>query len=114
MKTPFAKASEGLKSGVVYTISTLFTRGLSIITVPIFTRLMSTEQIGIVNLYNSWYLLVSVVSTLSLTSGGFQLAMNKYKDRRDQYESSVLTITSLMSFIFLVAYILFREKLDAG
>lgn len=113
MKTPFAKASEGLKSGVVYTISTLFTRGLSIITVPIFTRLMSTEQIGIVNLYNSWYLLVSVVSTLSLTSGGFQLAMNKYKDRRDQYESSVLTITSLMSFIFLVAYILFREKLDA-
>ena len=112
MKKPLVRASNGLKSGVVYTISTLFTRGLSIITVPIFTRLMSTEQIGIVNLYNSWYLLVSVVSTLSLTSGGFQLAMNKFEDKRDQYESSVLTITSLMSLVLLAIYTLFREKLN--
>ena len=53
-------------------------RGLAIITVPIFTRLMTTEQIGEVNLYNSWYALISVVATLSLTSGGYSVAMKEY------------------------------------
>lgn len=94
----------GIKSGIVYTFSTLFTRGLAIITVPIFTRLMTTDQIGLVNLYNSWYSMISVIATLSLTSGGFQLAMKEFKNSRDQYESSVLSITSLMAFLIGIIY----------
>ena len=93
------------KSAFVYTISQLFTRGLAIITVPVFTRLMSTEQVGVVNLYNSWYVILSVVATLSLTSGGFQLAMKEYKRERNQYMSSVLTITSLMTLLILGVYV---------
>lgn len=94
----------GIKSGIVYTFSTLFTRGLAIITVPIFTRLMTTDQIGLVNLYNSWYSMISVIATLSLTSGGFQLAMKEFKNSRDQYESSVLSITSLMAILIGIIY----------
>lgn len=94
----------GIKSGIVYTFSTLFTRGLAIITIPIFTRLMTTDQIGVVNLYNSWYSMISVFATLSLTSGGFQLAMKEFKNSRDQYESSVLSITSLMAILIGIIY----------
>lgn len=94
----------GIKSGIVYTFSTLFTRGLAIITIPIFTRLMTTDQIGVVNLYNSWYSMISVFATLSLTSGGFQLAMKEFKNSRDQYESSVLSITSLMAVLIGIIY----------
>ena len=53
----------GAKSAIVYTASSVFTRGLAIITVPIFTRLMTTEQIGVVNIYNSWYSLISAFAT---------------------------------------------------
>ncbi|SQG43881.1 flippase Wzx [Streptococcus porcinus] len=92
-------------SAVVYTISTIFTRGLAIITVPIFTRIMSSDQIGIVNLYNSWYAMLSVVTTLSLTSGGFAIAMKEYANSRDEYQSSILTLTSLVSLcLFLIYY----------
>ena len=89
--------SAGLKSGIVYTFSTLLTRGLAIITVPIFTRMMSSAEIGEVTLYNSWYSMLSVFATLSLTSGGYQLALKEFSDRRDQYNSSVLSITSVMA-----------------
>ena len=71
----------GVRSAVVYTTATVFSRGLAIITVPIFTRLMSTEQIGVVNLYNTWHGLISVVATLSLTSGGFAVAMKEYEKK---------------------------------
>ena len=94
----------GVKSSVVYTLATLFTRGLAIVTVPVFTRIMTTEEIGLVNLYNSWYAMISVVATLSLTSGGFQVMMKEYPDRRRQYLSSVTTLTSVMALLLAVVY----------
>ena len=65
------KIPVGFKSAIVYLFATVFTRGLAIITTPIFTRIMSTDQVGMVNLYSSWYSMITVVSTLALTSGGF-------------------------------------------
>ena len=94
----------GAKSAVVYTASSVFTRGLAIITVPIFTRLMNTEQIGIVNIYNSWYSLISAFATLSLTSGGFAVAMKEYANKRDEYESSILSLTSIVAIIIALVY----------
>lgn len=94
----------GAKSAVVYTISSVFTRGLAIISVPIFTRLMTTDQIGVVNIYNSWYSLISAFATLSLTSGGFAVAMKDYSDRRDEYESSILTLTSIVAIVIALIY----------
>lgn len=94
----------GAKSAVVYTISSVFTRGLAIISVPIFTRLMTTDQIGVVNIYNSWYSLISAFATLSLTSGGFAVAMKEYSDKRDEYESSILTLTSIVAIVIALIY----------
>lgn len=94
----------GAKSAMVYMASSVFTRGLAIITVPIFTRLMTTDQIGIVNIFNSWYALISAFSTLSLTSGGFAVAMKEYENRRDEYESSLLSLTSIVALLITFIY----------
>ena len=79
---------------------------VAIITVPIFTRLMTTEQIGVVNIYNSWYSLISAFATLSLTSGGFAVAMKDYSNKRDEYESSILTLTSIVAVAIALIYII--------
>ncbi|MBQ7714352.1 MAG: oligosaccharide flippase family protein [Clostridia bacterium] len=103
------KISAGAKSAVVYTLSTIFSRGLAIISVPIFTRLMTSEQIGIVNIYSSWYSLISVIATLSLISGGFNVAMKEFENERDQYLSSVLSLTSGISLIISAVLIAFSD-----
>ena len=100
------KLSESAKSAVVYTFATLFSRGLAIITVPIFTRMMTTTQIGTVNLYNSWYSLISAFATLSLTSGGFAVAMKEYAGDRDKYQSAVLSLTSIIAIIIASVFLL--------
>lgn len=99
----------GVKSAVVYTISSVFSRGLAVITVPIFTRLMTTEQIGIVNLYNSWYSILIIFVNLSLTSGGYSVALKEYADKRNQYQSSILTLTTIMAIVFLISYLLIPD-----
>lgn len=95
---------QGMKSAIVYTFASLCSKGLAIITVPIFTRLMTTEEIGTVNLYNSWHAMIAAVATLSLTSGGYMVALKEFEKERDQYQSSVLTLTSLVSCLLFLVY----------
>ena len=61
------KLSVGVTASIVYTFATLFSRGLAIITTPIFTRIMPPEQIGVVNLYQSWASIISIFGSLALT-----------------------------------------------
>ena len=96
--------STEVKSAIVYILANIINRGLALLTVPIFTRIMTMNQIGQVNLYNSWYGLISNFATLSLTSGGFSVAMKEYKDERDQYLSSLLTLTSTIALIIAIIY----------
>mgnify|MGYP004525546335 FL=1 len=97
----------GFKSALVFLFATVFTRGLAIITTPIFTRIMTTDEVGMVNLYSSWYSLITVVSTLALTSGGFSIALREFENERNEYVSSVLTLTSLVAFALMVLYVIF-------
>lgn len=100
------KIPVGFKAAGVYTLASVFSKGLSIITVPIFTRLMSTDEIGVVNVYNSWYSMLSVVVTLSLTSGGYIAALKEFGNERDQYQSSVLSLTSLLALLTAAIYMI--------
>ena len=105
-KKRIREISPAIKSAFIYLIATVFSRGLTVITTPIFTRLMTTEQIGIVNLYNSWYSMIGGIASLSLTSGGFVIGLKEFKDSRNQYVSSVLSITSTLSLFLLVLFII--------
>ena len=96
------KDSQGIKSAVVYVWANLISRGLAIVTVPIFTRLMTTDEIGIVNLYTSSFSLIYIISTLSLSSGCFALAMKEYETKRNEYISSIITLTSLTAIGYML------------
>lgn len=99
------KLSKGFKASIVYTISSMLSKGLAVITIPVFTRIMNTEQMGIVNLFTSWQAMIGVVATLSLTSGGYMLAMKEFEKQRDKYMSSVLSLTSIMAIVMTLIYV---------
>lgn len=98
------KIPVGVKSAGAYTMASLFSKGLAIITVPIFTRIMTTAEIGTVNLYNTWHSLLHVIVTLALTLGGCSAALKHFDKERDQYLSSTLTLTTLMGLLVGVIY----------
>lgn len=99
----------GAKAAIVYTVASVFSRGLAIITMPIFTRIMTTADIGYVNIYNSWHGILLIVATLATTSAGCHVAMKDFSEEKDQYISSVLTLTTLMSLFLLICYLLAPE-----
>lgn len=106
------KFGNGVKSSLVFTFSSLLNKGIAFLTVPIFTRLMSTEQIGIVNTYGSWHSILSVFASLSLTAGSFSIAMHEYRDNRDKYESAALGLTTISSGVMILLYIVFSSTIN--
>lgn len=96
--------SPAAKSAIAFTISSLFIKGVAFITTPIFTRIMTTEQYGILTVYNSWNSILEVFALLGLTSAGvFNTGLNDYRDCRDKFISVILILCNVQTVVvFLV------------
>ena len=103
------KLNNTVKATMIYVLASLISKGLSFITLPIFTRIMPADQIGIVNIYNSWFAILSKITSLALISGGFNLAMKEFSDHRNQYCSSILYLITLVSLLMFVNFIVFQN-----
>lgn len=91
--------SDSVKSGVIHVVSSILSNGLAIITVPIFTRIMPSSEVGLVNLFISWYAILNGVVTLGLTSGGLTMSLKTFCNEKNQYLSSILSITTISALV---------------
>lgn len=103
---------DGVKASVAYTICSVFQRCLSFITMPLFTRLLTTEQYGQYNIYQAWSSILSIFLTLNLAYGSFSTAMIKYENDRKGYIAAVQNLCLLIAAVFLVLYYPFRESIN--
>ena len=86
--------------------------GLSIITLPIFTRLLTTDQYGLSSTYFAWNDLIVVICTLRLSYGVFDKGMIKYSHSRDKFESSLLGLTTTISVSMPGLFLLFHNQIE--
>lgn len=112
MLSKYKNLSLPAKASLSYTIANFISKGVGFITIPIFTRLLTTAEIGVSTTYSSWYSLLYPIFTLSLTSGSLNIAMMDYKDKRDKYESACLTLTSLTCIIAAVLFCIFHSPIS--
>lgn len=83
-------------------------RGLQFIGMPIYTRIMSTEEYGVYSVFLSWFNLLCVFSSLNIYAGTFNKAMIKYEKDRDRYISAVQSLTLLVSLVVSAFILLFH------
>ena len=96
-----------VKVSSAYVLCSVLQRCLLFLTMPLFTRLLTTEQYGQVIIYSSWQGLLQIFLTLNLAYGSFSPAMVKYKSDRDGYIASVEGICLLLAGFFLLIYLPF-------
>lgn len=103
------KIPVALKVSVAYAVCGILQRSLSFITLPLFTRILTTEEYGQATLYGSWGGIFAIIITLQLPYGSFGPAMMKFEDRRDGYLSALEGIFLCLAFVFLAVYLPFRS-----
>lgn len=98
--------SPAVKASLWFTICNVLQKGISMITVPIFTRILSTEQYGIFSVYQSWYSIVTIFATLNLYSGVFNVGMSKYSDDRENYLVSLQSLCTVITSVLFIVYMM--------
>jgi len=97
--------ADPIKASLWFTISSVIQRGIALLTTPIFTRLLTTEEYGVYSVYQSWYSIIIIFTTLNLYAGVYNNGMTKWPEARRQYTSALqglsTTITVLWFFIYL-------------
>lgn len=80
------------KASGYYLIGTLFNKGFAFLTVPIFTRILSTSDYGIVTTYNSWISILSMIMGFAIYMG-IRASFIDYPDKVDDFLSVCTTFT---------------------
>lgn len=94
------KIPNSAKSSIAFVFCSLFVKGFIFIVTPLFTRIMTMDDYGIVTTYNSWVSILEIFAILGLTSAGvFNIGLKDNKNKRDEYISSCLGLCNITTFI---------------
>ena len=105
------KSNKVVNAGIGYTIGNIFIKGVSFLTIPLYTRLMATGDYGIYNTYVAYVGIVTFFVCLGMDPT-LKNAEQDFPERRETYLSTVYVLTLLATSVSLVAVWLGGEQLS--
>lgn len=110
--TKYKNLPEAVKASLWFTICSILQKGISFITVPIFTRMLSTEEYGVISLFGAWQNILTIFATLNLSYQIFNNGMVKYEDDQDGYTTAMLGLSNFATILVFAVYLMFHTSLD--
>lgn len=96
-----------VRASLWFLICSFLQKGISMITTPIFTRIMSTSDYGQYGVFNSWYGIITIIVALSLTGGVHTQGLVKFDKDRNIYSSSLQGLSVTLIVLWLAIYLCF-------
>lgn len=88
-------------ASTLYLIGNFFNKGIAFLSVPIFTRLLSTSDYGIINTYQSWIGIAVMIMGYALHMGIYNSFVD-YKDKTEEYLSTILKFTLISTAVIVL------------
>lgn len=98
-------------SGFFFILAQLFARGLTFAVTPIYSRLLTQAQYGIVRTYESWLLIAYTVMSLCLWRS-VDVAKNDFEEDYNGYVSSVHTLSYIAIAFFFGICMIFKTQVQ--
>lgn len=96
------------RASLWFLICSFLQKGISVITTPIFTRLLSTSEYGQFNAFNSWLGIVTVIVSLDLYAGVYTQGLVKFDKDKAQFSSSLQGLTLALITAWTLIYTISR------
>ena len=103
----YKSLSQPVKASLWFTICSVLQKGIQFLTVPIMTRVMSSEQYGEYSVFLSWYQIIMIFATLNMWNYVLSNGMIKYENDRDGYLSSLQGLSTLITVVLFAVYVAF-------
>lgn len=110
--TKYENLSLVKKATLWFLLCSIIQKCISVLSTPIFTRLLSEEQYGQYSLYLSWIQIITIFTVLKLDCGVFNKGMSKYDDR-ETFTATMQSIVVVLNSIGLIIYLIFRNFINS-
>ena len=98
-----------VKATIWFFVCSVLQRGISVITTPIFTRLLTTGEYGQYSVFNSWLSIIQIIVTLQLAAGVYTMGIVKFKDEEKVFTSSLQGLNLVLCLVWTGIYFLFHD-----
>ena len=98
-----------VRASIWFLICAFLQRGISSITMPIFTRLLTTAEYGQFSVFNSWLEIITIFVTLNLSLGVCGQGLVKFGKERDMFVSSLQGLSLTLTVAWTIIYLLFHN-----
>lgn len=90
----------GVKASVAFFLAHVVSMGISYITTPLYTRLLTPDEYGQVSIFTTWVSIFGIIAMFGLANGVFNNGMLDYPDKRDEYSYSMLVLSNIITVCF--------------
>lgn len=115
IKNLFAKYNSfpiQVKASMWFLICNFLQKGISFISTPIFTRIMTPEEYGSFSVFTSWQGIIAVFVSLNLYAGCFTRGLVKYEEERPQFVSSFQGLSFTLTVIWTGIYVILKDFIN--
>ena len=89
-----------VKAGIGYTIGNILVKGINLLTLPIFSRLLTTEEFGVFSLFVSYETILTILLSVALNTST-KSANLEFRGKIDQYTSSISLIFVVNALLYI-------------
>lgn len=108
----YKNANVAVKASIWFTICSIIQKGISVITMPIFTRLMSTEQYGQYNVFLTWYNILVLLVTLNVHTEIFNKGLIEHSEEKDAFTASQAGLLIALTGFWIALYLPFHKFIN--
>lgn len=92
-------------------LSAAFLQGMAFLTIPIFTRVLGSEQFGLYAVFNSWTSIFSIIISLSIGSC-IGSGMYYFKNDYFNFRNNIIIFNTAISIIFFILFVLLYNQIN--
>lgn len=108
----YRQLSLPLKVSVWFFFCSVLQKGLSFLATPIFTRILSTEEYGLISVFNSWERIIAVFVTFGLENSISNVGYVKFSDDKNRFQASILGLAWTCACFFSCLFLCFYRFLE--
>ena len=92
-----------------FLICTILQRSISIITTPVYTRILNVDEYGKYSVFMSWMGILTCFVTMYIYSEIYPQAIVKFSNKRNIYSSALQGLTIMLVAFWLCVYLVFQK-----
>lgn len=112
IKNLYKNLSPTVRASFWFVVCNVIQKATQILTTPIYTRLMSQAEYGEYTVFLSWVEVAAIFATLDIFYSGYNVGMEKFRDDRANYTTSMHGLVLLITAFFFIIVFLASEKLS--